>query len=481
MSKTWLAVAEAVAHEKNLPFEDVVDALEKSLSALVRKQHAPEGQTRVSIDVQTGEAQAFRIWTYVPEVVDDQLERLCSEPEQAGQALETELPPPELTRVGAQVVRQVLFQQLRDALRDHVADSWQTRVGEVVTGVVKRFDKGRTYIDLGEPAEGVLWPKDSIPGERLKVGQRVRAVVAEVDRESKGPPVRLSRTSNEFLAALMANEVPEIHDGSLRIQAVARDPGARAKIAVAPQTGFRGDPIGACIGMRGIRIQSVVNELAGERIDVILWAEQPAEFIIGAMAPAEIEKMVVDEEKKLALVGVGADNLARAIGRQGQNVRLAAALTGWTLEVQTPEAIDAKLEAEREEIVSLFGTAMELDLEIAEILADAGFESIEQIAHAPLEEMLSIDEFDEDIIDEIQSRAQNALLDAALAKEAAPAGSLMSIDDMTPEIEVALVARGILDSEMLAEASVDELEGIPGLGEQTAGKMIMEARKPWFA
>jgi len=364
-------------------------------------------------------------------------------------------------------------------------EQYRSRVGELVAGTVKKVTRDNVIVDLGNNAEGLL-PRDQLVGrETFRVNDRVRAILQEISPETRGPQLMLSRSCPEMLIELFKIEVPEIAEQVIQIRAAARDPGSRAKIAVKTND-QRIDPVGACVGMRGSRVQAVSNELDNERVDIILWDDNPAQMVINAMSPAEVESIVVDEDSNTMEVAVAADNLAQAIGRSGQNVRLASELTGWTINVMSTEEAAEKHEAEAGEVIQMFVEQLDIDDEVAEILVEEGFTTLEEVAYVPLDEMTAIEGFDEDIAEELRARAKDALLTQAIASEEQldanePAQDLLEMDGMDRHLAYVLASRGVITMEDLAELGVDELTDIPDMTEERAGELIMTARAPWFA
>jgi N utilization substance protein A len=403
---------------------------------------------------------------------------------QVGDSIEEQVDNVDFGRISAQAAKQVIVQRVREAERAQVVDAFKDRIGELITGIVKRVERGNIYIDLGGNAEAFI-PKDkSIPRDTLRPGDRVRGYLYDVRSEPRGPQLFVSRAAPEFMMALFKLEVPEAGQGLVEIKGAARDPGDRAKIAVIAHD-TRTDPIGACIGMRGSRVQAVSNELNGERIDIVLWSENPAQFVINAMAPAEVQSIIVDEERHSMDIAVAEDKLAQAIGKGGQNVRLASKLSGWQLNVMTQDQVAAKSEAEQSSARKLFMDRMEVDEEIAGILVSEGFSTLEEIAYVPAAELLAVEGFDEDIVEELRARARDALLTEALAaeeqlEEHKPAEDLLGLEGMDDAVAYALAARGISTRDELAEMAVDEISDIEGLDESRAATLIMEARKHWF-
>ena len=492
MSKELLLIVDAVANEKAVPREAIFDALETALAAAKRKQLAPEeARIRVEVDRKDGSYQAWRQWEVVEDdaIMEDPARQLrlmdaLDEFEgdiEAGDVLETPIEPPELGRVAAQTVKQILVQRVRDSERDIVRAAWADRVGEMVMGTVKRFERGVAYIDLGGNAEGAIARNHQIPGEKLRVGHRVRSVLVAVNDQAKGPPLTLSRTDPALMVELFRMESPEVGQGIVEIKACARDPGQRAKIAVLSHD-KRVDPIGACIGMRGARVQAISNELNGERVDIVLWNDNDAQFVVSAMAPAEIEKMLINEDLHTVDLAVNADRVALAIGRGGQNIRLASRLTGWQLNLMSVEDFDAKAQADIQMTINHFSEALDVDHELAGLLAENGFTSIEEIAYVPVGELLAVEGFDDEIVEELQARAREVLLDQALMNEEnIERSDLFALEGMTEAMVQALGERGVMDQAALADLAVDEILDIEGMDEALAGKLIMAARQPLFA
>jgi N utilization substance protein A len=401
-----------------------------------------------------------------------------------GDMIEEKIESIEFGRIAAQTAKQVIVQKVREAERAQVVDAYRERVGEIVSGTVKKVTRDNVIVDLGNNAEALLAREDIIPRETFRVGARVRALLKEIRPENRGPQLILSRTAPGMLIELFTIEVPEIAEGLIEVKAASRDPGSRAKIAVRSRD-KRIDPQGACIGMRGSRVQAVSGELGGERVDIVLWDDNPAQFVINAMAPAEVAAIIVDEDAHAMDVAVAEDNLAQAIGRGGQNVRLASQLTGWTLNVMTEADIQAKQQAETGDILRSFIEELEVDEELAQVLVEEGFTSLEEIAYVPMEEMLGIEGFDEEIVNELRMRAKDRLLTKAIATEekladAQPAEDLLSLEGMDKELAVELAMRGVVNREDLAEQSIDDLLDIDGMDEERAGKLIMAARAHWF-
>jgi len=494
MSKELLLVVDAVANEKGVPREVIFDAIEAALASAAKKRyHDEDVLVRVAIDHKDGSYETFRRMEVVADDVvmespDRQLRLMDAIDEvdgvEVGDYIEEQIENPDFGRISAQAAKQVIVQRVREAERQQVVDAWKDRVGELVTGVVKRVERGNIYVDLGGNAEAIITKDRGIPRDVLRAGDRVRGYLYDVRVEPRGPQLFISRGAPEFMMELFKLEVPEVGQGLVSIRACARDPGDRAKIAVLAHDN-RTDPIGACIGMRGSRVQAVSNELNGERVDIILWSDNPAQFVINAMAPAEVQSIIVDEEKHSMDLAVAEERLAQAIGKGGQNVRLASRLTGWQLNVMTQDQVTAKSEAEQTVARQLFQEKLEVDEEIAGILVTEGFNSVEEIAYVPVGELLAIEGFDEDIVEELRSRARDALLNEALAAEEQldehkPADDLLSLEGMDDELAFTLASRGVATRDDLADLATDELTDIEGVDEERAKALIMEARKHWF-
>jgi N utilization substance protein A len=490
MSREMLMLVDALAREKNVAPEIVFGALEMALASATKKRVKGDADVRVEIDPETGEYKAFRRWLVVTEqelesednqilLVDAQYDH----PDiQVGDYVEEPMEAVEFGRIGAQAAKQVILQKIRDAEREQILNDFLERKEHLVTGVVKRMDRGNAIIESGR-IEGFLHRDQMIARENLRVGDRVRAYLSKIERSGRGPQLVLSRTAPEFIAKLFELEVPEIEEGLIEIKGAARDPGLRAKIAV-KSNDPRIDPIGTCIGLRGSRVTSVTNELAGERVDIILWSPDPAQFVINALAPAEVSRIVVDEDKHSIDVVVEEDQLGKAIGSNGQNVRLASELTGWELNIITEEVASEKKAKETEAIRNLFMEKLDVDEEVAQILVDEGFSTLEEVAYVPITEMQEIEAFDEEIIEELRNRARNALLTAAIVGEEkveASAGDLLSLDGMDPETARLLATKGVHTTDDLADLAVDDLVEITGMDEERAKQLIMAARAPWFA
>lgn len=446
----------------------------------------------MEINRHTGSYETFRRWTVVEEKdLDDPAIEVWpakiqeTHPEaKVGDVIEEKIESIEFGRIAAQTAKQVIVQKVREAERAQVVDAYRERLGEIISGTVKKVTRDNVIVDLGNNAEALLAREDIISRETFRVGVRLRALLKEIRTENRGPQLILSRTAPQMLIELFRIEVPEIAEGLIEVMAASRDPGSRAKIAVRSKD-KRIDPQGACIGMRGSRVQAVSGELGGERVDIVLWDDNPAQFVINAMSPAEVAAIIVDEDAHAMDIAVGADNLAQAIGRGGQNVRLASQLTGWTLNVMTESDIQAKQQAETGDILRNFIDELEVDEELAQVLVDEGFTSLEEIAYVPLEEMLNIDGFDEDIVNELRARAKDRLLTKAIATEekladAHPAEDLLSLEGMDKDLAMELAVRGVVTREDLAEQSIDDLLDIDGIDQERAGKLIMAARAHWF-
>ena len=494
MNKEILLVADAVSNEKGVDKDIIFQAIEAALATAARKKHGMEMDIRVEIDRETGDYESFRRW----EVLDDEdpefesTERqilysyaIQNHPDiQIGEFIEEPIESVAFGRIAAHTAKQVIVQKIREAERAQIVDIFQDRVGELVMGVVKRSDHSGTFIDLGSNAEGFIPREHMIAREAMRPGDRVRAFLHEVREEVRGPQLFLTRTAPEFLIELFKLEVPEVGQGLIEVLSAARDSGLRAKIAV-KSNDPRLDPVGACVGMRGSRVQSVSNELAGERIDIILWDENPAQYVINAMSPAAVTSIVVDEDKNSMDIAVEDEKLSQAIGRGGQNVKLASQLTGWELNVMTEGQAEEKSETETRQIVEMFMSQLDVDEEVAVILAQEGFSSVEEVAYVPPKELVEVEEFDEEIVEELRARARDILLTTALVTEekfadVEPSADLLNMEGMDKDLAFELACRGIATMEDLAEQSVDELLEIEGLDSERAGALIMLARAPWF-
>ncbi len=492
MSKELLLVVDAVANEKGVAKEVIFDAMEAALASAAKKRYNNEDvAARVSIDRDNGDYETFRRWEVVPDDVvmesPDRQVRMMDAVEtrediQVGEFIEEQIENPDFGRIAAQAAKQVIVQRVREAERAQVVEAYKDRVGELITGVVKRVERGSVYLDLGGNAEAYIPRDKAIPREAVRAGDRVRGYLYEVRPEPRGPQLFVSRTAPEFMMELFKLEVPEVGQNLVEIKAAARDAGDRAKIAVLAHD-HRTDPIGACIGMRGSRVQAVSNELNGERIDIVLWNDNPAQFVINGMAPAEVQSIIVDEEKHSMDIAVAEDKLSQAIGRGGQNVRLASKLTGWQLNVMTQDQVQAKSEAEQEAARALFMEKLEVDAEISAILVQEGFTTVEEIAYVPSGELMAIEGFDENIVEELRARARDALLTEALAVEEdiednKPSEDLLAVDGMDDDTAYQLAQHKIVSRQDLADLATDELAelAIEGVDETRASALIMAAR-----
>jgi N utilization substance protein A len=491
MSKEILLVAEAVSNEKQVPKEKIFEALEIAISTATKKKNQGDIEVRVAIDRTTGDFDTFRQWLVI---ADDQEQEnpyaemtisaaQIDEPDiQLGDFVEEQIESIKFDRITTQTAKQVIFQKVREAEREQMIAEYEDRVGELVTGTVKKVNRDNILIDLGNNAEGVIYRDDMLPRENFRPGDRVRGLLYVIRPEAKGAQLFISRSHPDMIVELFRLEVPEIAEETLEIKAAARDPGSRAKIAVKTND-KRLDPIGACVGMRGSRVQAVSSELGGERVDIVLWDEEAPQFVINAMAPAEVARIVADEDTMTMDVAVEPENLAQAIGKSGQNVRLASQLTGWELNVMTVADLEKKQKDESSQVIDVFVTGLEIDEEFAGVLADEGFTSLEEIAYVPVSELLEIEGLDEDIIEELRNRARAYLTTKALANEESlePKEELLNLAGMTLEIAVALAKQGVTDLEELAEQGTDEICDIEGLDEKSAGEFIMAARNiKWF-
>lgn len=493
MNKEILLVAEAVSNEKDVPKAVIFEAIEVALATATKKRYDEEADIRVVIDRDTGDYESFRRWlvvdnTAVPalgtELTMQEAEEIDTQL-QPGDYHEEQVESVAFGRIAAQTAKQVIVQKVREAERAKVVDMYRDRLGELIAGTVKKVTRDNVIVDLGNNAEALLPRENLLPREIFRMGERVRAVLQEVRSEGRGPQLVLSRSSAEMLIELFRIEVPEISEQMIEIRSAARDPGARAKIAVKTND-RRLDPVGACVGMRGSRVQAVSDELGGERVDIILWDDNPAQLVINAMAPAEVASIIMDEETHSMDVAVDEEALAMAIGRSGQNVRLAAELTGWEINVMSEQDAALKHESEVGKTVDLFIHHLDVDSDLAEILVAEGFTTLEEVAYVPENEMLEIEEFDEDIVEALRARAKDALLNLAIASEeqlgdAEPAEDLLTMDGMERTLAFTLAGRGVVTMEDLAEQSIEELLDIEGMTEERAGELIMTARAPWFA
>ena len=491
MSREVLLLVDALAREKNVDKDVVFGALEAALASATKKRFEEDVDVRVAIDRESGEHETFRRWLVVPDDAglqepDKQIllfEAKEQDPDiNVDDFVEEQIESMEFGRIGAQAAKQVILQRIRDAEREQILNDYLDRGEKVMTGTIKRADKKGLIVETGR-VEALLARDQMIPKENLRTGDRVRAYILNVDRTARGPQIELSRTCPEFLIKLFENEVPEMEQGLLEIKAAARDPGVRAKIAVVAHD-KRIDPIGTCVGVRGTRVTAVRNEVGGEAVDIVLWSEDPAQFVIGALAPAQVQSIVVDEEKHSMDVVVDEENLAVAIGRSGQNVRLASELTGWQINIMTP-AESAQKQAEESSVVrQLFMAKLDVDEEVADILIEEGFSSLEEVAYVPLQEMLEIEAFDEDTVNELRNRARDVLLTMELAKEEKVekvSQDLRDLEGLTPELIGKLAEGNIQTRDDLAELAVDELVEMTGVDEEQAKALIMKAREHWFS
>jgi N utilization substance protein A len=492
MNKEILLVVDAVSNEKGVDKDIIFEAIEAALEMATKKRYTNDIDVRVAIDRATGDYDTFRRWEVVEDDAMEFPERQTTlsaaqyeNPEaQVGEFTEEQIESIAFGRIAAQTAKQVIVQKVREAERAQVFEEYADKVGELVMGVVKRVERGNVYLDLGNNADAIIPREELIPREAMRPGDRIRGLLKEVKPEARGPQLIVSRTDPRFLTELFMIEVPEIGEGLIEIINASRDPGSRAKIAV-KSNDDRIDPVGACVGMRGSRVQAVSNELAGERIDIVLWDENPAQYVVNAMSPAEVESIVVDEDAQSMDIAVKEDQLSQAIGRGGQNVKLASDLSGWILNVMSESDAEAKSEEENERIQQVFMDALDVDEEVAQILVQEGFSSIDEVAYVPKSEMLEIEEFDEDIVDELRGRAKDVLLTRAITSEeglvaGSPAEDLLTMEGMTEELANKLAKNGIITMEDLAEQSVDDLVDIEVMDEEQAAKLIMTARAPWF-
>jgi N utilization substance protein A len=496
--KDVLLVVDVFSNEKDIEKEIIFQAIESALESATVSRYAFPILARVSIDRITGENTTFRRWQVVEESAEfpggiefptTQISLQVAqidEPEiEVDDFVEDDIEAVEFGRISAQAAKQVIIHKVREAERKKVADAYMDKVGELVTGVIKRIEKGSVYMDLGGNADAYIPREHMIPRESVRVGDRIRGYLKEVRIEVRGPQLFVSRTAPELVLALFRLEVPEVGEGMINVLGAARDPGSRAKVAVQTND-LRIDPVGACVGMRGSRVQTISNELNGERIDVILWNENDAQFVINAMAPAEIESIVVDEDKHTMDVAVSSDSLSQAIGRGGQNVRLATELTGWELNVRDADEVNKDSEKVLHKLVEEFKQQLNVDQDIATVLVEVGFNTVEEIAYVPSSEMLEIDGFDAELVETLRSRAKDILLINAIASEekietAEPAEDLLTMEGMSEELAFELASKGIITMDDLAEQAVDDLLDFAGVNEEVAAKLIMKAREPWFA
>ncbi|MAD91106.1 MAG: transcription termination/antitermination protein NusA [Pseudoalteromonas sp.] len=496
MAKEILLVAEAVSNEKAVPREKIFEALEFALATATKKKHEGEIEVRVSIDRKTGEYDTFRRWMVVNPQEDGSLENPFSEITleaarfdddsiQLGDFIEEQIESIKFDRITTQMAKQVIVQKVREAERALVVEAYKDQQGELVTGVVKKATRDAIVIDLGNNAEAVIYREDMLPRESFRPGDRVRGLLYDVKPEARGAQLFVTRSKPEMLMELFRIEVPEIGEEMIELRGAARDPGSRAKIAV-KSNDKRIDPVGACVGMRGARVQAVSSELGGERVDIVLYDDNPAQFVINAMAPAEVASIVMDEDSRSMDIAVEADNLAQAIGRNGQNIRLASQLTGWELNVMTVEDMEAKNAAESDKLINLFTENLDIDDDFAALLINEGFSSLEEVAYVPVAEFLEIDGLDEDTVEELRNRAKDALTTSALKTEeslegAEPAEDLLALEGLERHLAFVMASKGVVTLEDLAEQGIDELVEITELSEEQAGELIMAARNIcWF-
>ena len=497
-NKEILLVADVFANEKEIDKEIIFQAIESALEAAAIKRYENPIKARVAINRATGDYLTYRRWLVVepnPEVNGDvefpswqvllEVAQLDNPQIQPGDYVEEEIESVAFCRIAAQTAKQVIIQKVREAERKKIVEAYQSRVGELITGIVKRLEKGSVYLDLGGHVEAYIAREDMIPREPIRMGDRVRGYLKAVRSEPRGPQLFVTRTAPELLTALFRLEVPEVGEGMIDIKAAARDPGSRAKIAVKANDP-RLDPVGACVGMRGSRVQAISNELAGERVDIILWNPNEAQFVINAMSPAEIQSIVVDEDKHSMDVSVTSDSLSQAIGRGGQNVRLASELTGWELNIRDASLANQNLDEKVAKAKQEFMDLLDVDDEIADVLVEVGLSNIEEIAYIPVDEMLEIEGFDEELVEALRSRAKDALLIKAIASEekietSEPSTELLAMDGMTEDLAHEMAAKGIVTLDDLAEQAIDDIIEFTGMNEDLAGKLIMKARESWFA
>jgi N utilization substance protein A len=487
MSREILLLVDALAHEKNVSREVIFTALELALASATKKKHDTGVDIKVEIDQETGEYKTFRCWTILPE---DEIENKNAEitlndekskNKSINDVIKEPIPSVEFGRIGAQAAKQVILQKVREAEREQILKDFLAQDEKLVSGQIRRMERGNAIIEIGR-LDAILPRDQMIPKENLRISDRIRAILINIDDTVRGPQLILSRIAPEFLIRLFELEVPEIEEGLLEIMAASRDPGLRSKIAVKAND-QRLDPVGTCVGMRGSRVQAVTSELAGERVDIVLWSIEPAQFVINAMAPAEVSSIVVDEDKHSMDLVVAEDQLAQAIGRNGQNIRLASELTGWELNILTEEQSDQKTKEEYTSASQLFIEKLDVDEDVADILVQEGFSSLEEIAYVPIEEMVQIEAFDEETVNELRSRASAVILTAAIAKEekiSEPAADLLGMEGMDPDTAKLLASKDIITMEDLAELAVDELIELVKMDEERAKVLIMTARAPWF-
>ena len=494
MSKEILMVVDAVSNEKGVEKDIIFEAIEAALASATRRKHGEDIEVRVAIDRESGDYDTFRRWLVFEdestelEVPDRELRMIdavdIDENAEPGGYVEVPMESVEFGRIAAQTAKQVIVQKVREAEREQVVEEYQEREGEMLSGLVKRVDRNGVYIDLGGNAEGFVPREHMVPREPVRPQDRIKAMLTEVRSEPRGPQLFMTRTSPEFLIELFKIEVPEVGQGLIDILGAARDPGLRAKIAVRSNDS-RIDAVGACVGMRGSRVQAVSNELAGERVDIILFDDNAAQFVVNSMSPAEVVSIVVDEDKHSMDIAVEEDKLSQAIGRGGQNIRLASELSGWELNVMTAADAEEKSESEMRELIELFSKQLDVDEEVSLILVQEGFSTIEEVAYVPASELVAIEEFDEDIVDELRSRARDVLLTQAIVQEekideVEPAEDLLSLEGMDKGLAFLLASKGVVTREDLAELATDDLLEIHEMGAEDAAALIMKARAHWF-
>lgn len=494
-------VVDAVSNEKNVSKEIVFEALEAALESASKKRYGADWEFKVNINRQTGDYETFRVWKVVDENATNELDEVVGlqNPEaeltveqakakktdaQVGDLIQEPVPSVEFGRIAAQTAKQVIMQRLRAAKRDQVAEEYRQRIGELIAGTVKKVTRENVIIELGNNAEALLRRSDMLPREIVRIGDRVRAYLQDVRSDQRGPQLIVSRTCPEMLLELFKIEVPEIGDGLIELKGAARDPGSRAKIAVLAKDN-RIDPVGACVGMRGARVQAVSGELGGERVDIVLWDENPAQYVINAVAPAEVASIIIDDDAKSMDIIVADEQLSAAIGRNGQNIRLASMLTGWELNVISQNQAQTREQEEFEKFSQLFIQHLDVTPEVAGSLVEAGFTSIEEIAYVPTQELMEVEGMDEDLLNTLRERAKDSLLTKAIAQEErlgenAPADDLLEVEGMDKHLAYTLANRGVVTKEDLAELSIDDLLEVEGMDEDRAGKLIMAARKHWF-
>ena len=494
MSKEILMVVDAVSNEKGVEKEIIFEAIEAALASATRRKHGEDTEVRVAIDRESGDYDTFRRWLVFEdestelEFPDRELRMIDAidiDPNaEPGAYVEEPMESVEFGRIAAQTAKQVIVQKVREAEREQVLEEYKNREGEMLSGLVKRVDCNGVYIDLGGNAEGFVPREQMVPREPFRPHDRIKALLTEVRPEPRGPQLFMTRTSPQFLIELFKIEVPEVGQGLIDILGAARDPGLRAKIAVKSNDN-RIDPVGACVGMRGSRVQAVSNEVAGERVDIILWNENAAQFVVNAMSPAEVVSIVVDEDAHSMDIAVEEDKLSQAIGRGGQNIRLASELSGWELNVMTAEDAEQKSETETRELIEMFSSQLDVDEEIGLILVQEGFSTIEEVAYVPTAELVTIEEFDEDIVTELRSRARDVLLTQAIVQEekideTEPAADLLNLEGMDKGLAYRLASNGVVTREDLAELATDDLLEIDDMDQEAAAALIMKARAHWF-